>query len=442
MQLICKKVLDMGVVNNHPRFFNQLYTSPDPVALLAEWISTISNTNLHTYEVAPVFILVEMEMLNHLKQLVGFKVDESDGVFSPGGSISNLYGLLVARHKAVPYAKEEGLKGDEKLVLFSSEQDHYSLKKMASSIGLGTKSCIKVECDEMGRMKPLLLRNKIKEAISNGQRPFFVNATSGTTVLGAFDPLPEIAQICKEFNIWFHIDAALGGCVLASSQYKHLMNGCSLADSISWNPHKAMGIPLQCSVFLVNHKTILYDYFSTKADYLFQQDKLYGEYDVGDKSLQCGRKTDAFKLWLTWKAKGTQGFEHTINKLFQNAESLRNQIKSTQNFYLVLDNPETFNVCFWYVPPQYLPMGFQAPQKVLNLSKTLENGRKVHQLTAQIKGLMQKRGNLMVAYQPLGDKPNFFKVCMNSPTATSEDIKFILQEIEQISHILLNHSSL
>jgi len=322
----------------------------------------------------------------------------------------------------------------EAFSFFTPSESHYSMKKMASLAGLGTNACIQVGCDEFGRMCPKLLRQQIQSSLSKNQKPFLVNATSGTTVLGAFDPLEEISKICKEYGLWLHVDAALGGSVLLSSTHRHQMKGIEFADSMAWNPHKAMGVPLQCSAFLVRQKGLLYECFSSNANYLFQADKLFGEFDVGDKTIQCGRKPDAFKLWLTWKSKGNKGFEAVIDKLYENAKYLRNKIKQKPNFLLVVDSNDTFNVCFWYLPSKFFQNSFQNLDH--NLTVQSKTGQVLHKVTAEIKAQMQSRGKTLVAYQPLGEKPNFFKICMNSTVCTREDLDFVLDEIDNIAQVL------
>ena len=164
-----------------------------------------------------------------------------------------------------------------------------------------------------------------------GKEPFFVNATSGSTVMGAFDQLDELAAVCKKHALWLHVDACWGGSFIMSSLHKKhmevmisnemeicllncaLFQGCELVDSIAWNPHKMMGAPLQTSVFVTRHNRVLHEANSASASYLFQQDKFYDvSYDTGDKSVQCGRKTDAFKLWFMLKARGEEHFESEV----------------------------------------------------------------------------------------------------------------------------------
>lgn len=138
---------------------------------------------------------------------------------------------------------------------------------------------------------------KIQQAIAENKQPFFVNATAGTTVIGAFDDLNGIADLCEKYNLWMHVDACLGGSVILSEKHKHLLNGIERTDSLSWNPHKSLGVPLQCSLLLIKEKGLLHECNSTAAQYLFQQDKFYDvSYDTGDKSVQCGRKVCSKKL--------------------------------------------------------------------------------------------------------------------------------------------------
>lgn len=191
----------------HPHFFNQLSNGLDIVSMAGEWLTATANTNMFTYEIAPVFILMETTVLEKMRNIIGFQ--GGDSILAPGGSISNLYAFLAARHKMFPDYKEHGprgLPGD--LAMFTSDQCHYSIKSCASVCGLGTENCVMVPSDESGKMIPSELERLILERKNRGQIPFFVNATAGTTVLGAFDPLNEIADICEKYKCWMHVDVS------------------------------------------------------------------------------------------------------------------------------------------------------------------------------------------------------------------------------------------
>ncbi|KAL3288260.1 hypothetical protein HHI36_002709, partial [Cryptolaemus montrouzieri] len=190
------------------------------------------------------------------------------------------------------------------LKLFTSEECHYSISKFSSFLGIGDDNVIPVETDDIGQMKISSLEKRIEEILQEGSVPFAVIATLGTTVRGAFDPINEIADICKKHNMWLHIDAAWGGGLIFSQKHRAKLNGIERANSIVINPHKLLAVPQQCSLLLVRNKDILHTCYSKEAEYLFQKDKYYDrKYDPGDKYLQCGRKCDVFKFWLMWKAK-------------------------------------------------------------------------------------------------------------------------------------------
>ncbi|EHA98324.1 Glutamate decarboxylase 1, partial [Heterocephalus glaber] len=364
----CTDTLKYSVKTGHPRYFNQLSSGLDMIGLAGEWLTAAANTNMFTYEIAPVFTIMETILLKKMHEIVGWREIEADGIFSPGGSISNLYGILVARYKQYPEVKTKGMTALPCVTLFVSEQGHYSVKKAAALLGIGIDNVIEVKCDERGKMIPDELEKNISQAKRKGQTPFCVSATAGSTVFGAFDPLQEIADICKKHKLWMHVDAAWGGGLLLSRKHSYKLSGIERANSVTWNPHKLMGVPLQCSAILIQEKGLLEACNQMQAGYLFQPDKLYNvDFDTGDKAIQCGRHVDIFKLWLMWKAKGTCGFEVQINRYMELANYFYKILKKKDNFKLVLDSePELTNVCFWYFPPRlkHLPKGCERDQEL------------------------------------------------------------------------------
>ncbi|KAG7489802.1 glutamate decarboxylase 1-like [Solea senegalensis] len=423
----CRDTLKYGVSTGHPRFFNQLSSGLDVVGVAGEWLTSVANTNMFTYEVAPVFTLMEEVLLRKMHSMVGWSDDEADGIFCPGGTISNLYSILVARYHFNPEVKTKGMGVLPPLALFTSEHSHYSVKKCAAVLGMGSDNVLVVKCDERGKMIPTELESCIVQAENKGLVPFYVNATAGTTVFGAFDPLSTIADICHKHTLWMHVDAAWGGGLLMSDRHSMKLQGIEQACSVTWNPHKLMGVPLQCSVILVKKRGLLQQCNELGAEYLFQPDKPYDvSYDAGDKSIQCGRHVDVFKFWLMWKAKGSEGFGSQINKCLENAEYLYDQLQRRADFELVLKNkPEHSNVCFWYIPPSLrgLPAG-------------PDRDERLHQVAPRIKGRMMEKGSLLIGYQPLGARVNFFRCVFSNPATQQEDIDFLLDEIAQLGYDL------
>lgn len=418
----CEVVLNNVVKTGHPRFFNQLSQGLDVVSLAGEWLTAATNTNMFTYEIAPVYVLMEEVTLGKMREFIGWN-EPGDGILNPGGSISNLYAIQAARHHFFPEIKANGLFNSPKLIIFTSEHSHYSVAKAAAILGHGLNQVKLVPVDDKGKLKPNELEKLILECLSENQIPLLVSLTAGTTVLGAFDPINPVADICEKYKIWLHVDAAWGGGALLSQKHKHLLNGIERSDSVTWNPHKIMGCHLQASAFLVKKTGILLEANEMAATYLFQQDKHYDlNYDTGDKTIQCGRHVDIYKVWLMFKAKGLNGFEKQIDRFFELAKYLYNQILKRENFEIVLHDPEFTNICFWYIPNSL---------KNVN-KKSISYKTALHKIAPIIKEKMMQNGNLMIGYQPLDEKPNFFRMIISNSATIQEDLDFVLDEIERL----------
>uniref|UniRef100_A0A670XQR9 Glutamate decarboxylase 1 n=1 Tax=Pseudonaja textilis TaxID=8673 RepID=A0A670XQR9_PSETE len=403
----CRDSLKYGVRTGHPRFFNQLSTGLDIIGLAGEWLTSTANTNMFTYEIAPVFVLMEQITLRKMREIIGWTNKDGDGIFSPGGAISNMYSIMAARYKYFPEVKTKGMSAS--IIPFFL----LNILEFKAGAALGFDICTSL---------PGCLCVYVQ-----GYIPLYVTATAGTTVYGAFDPIPEIADICDKYNLWLHVDAAWGGGLLMSRKHRHKLNGIERANSVTWNPHKMMGVLLQCSAILLREKGILQGCNQMCAGYLFQQDKQYDiTYDTGDKAIQCGRHVDIFKFWLMWKAKGTVGFESQINKCLELSEYLYNKIKNRQEFEMVFEGePEHTNVCFWYIPPS-----------LRGMPDSEERREKLHRVAPKIKALMMETGTTMVGYQPQGEKVNFFRMVISNPAATKSDIDFLIEEIERLGQDL------
>ncbi|XP_012222395.1 cysteine sulfinic acid decarboxylase [Linepithema humile] len=425
IEAVIRQAIRYSVKTSSPHFHNQLYAGVDEFGLAGSWLTETLNTSQYTYEVAPVFTLMEREVIRMSLTLVDYPLmPDADGIMSPGGTISNMYGMVLARYKKAPEVKKKGVNHLPPLVCFTSEDGHYSIIKAAHWLGLGTDNVYKVKTDELGRMKPDDLKRLIAKARAAGCTPFFVNATAGTTVLGAIDPLPEIARICQDEGLWLHVDACLGGTLLLSKKYRPLLQGIELSDSVAWNPHKMLGAPLQCSLFLVKGKNALHNANNASATYLFQQDKFYDvSWDTGDKSVQCGRKVDAMKFWLMWKARGTSGFRQSVDHAMSCADYFLKRIKETTGFRLVLPAYQCCNVCFWYIPP--------------SMREKEENEdwwHKLYVITTTIKKRLTLEGSLLIGYTPLPQKNigNFFRMVVNcQPPPTESSMDYVIRQIEK-----------
>lgn len=418
-----RAVVRHSVRTGHPHFHNQLFAAADPFGVAGAWITEALNTSQYTFEVAPSLMLVEHKVIQRALALVGF--DGGDGIFTPGGSVSNMYGIVAARYQAFPQVKTEGMRALPPLAVFTSDDSHYSMTKGAHWLGLGTNAVVKVATGPDGRMLPDALRDAIAGARLAGVHPVMVNATVGTTVLGAVDPLGAIADVCEEAGVWLHVDACWGGSLLLSAKHRGALLGLARADSASWNPHKMLGAPLQCSVFMVRHGGgLLHRCNAAAAAYLFQQDKFYDvSWDTGDKSVQCGRKVDALKLWLMWKARGDAGLATLVEHAMESASYFRSRVRDAEGFRLVTDVQDCTNTCFWYIPA-----------RLRGRTEDEAWWQEVAKVAPAIKERLVLDGSLLVGYCPLPHKGlvNFFRMVVTcQPPARRQDMDFVLQEIRR-----------
>lgn len=323
-------------------FFNQLFGGRINKATLGDLLAVMLNNSMYTYKVAGPQVGIEKTILHKICEMIGYP-KTADGTFAPGGSMSNYMAVLMARDKYHPSARNQGI--THKMTLYTSEASHYSIAKNASFIGVGRDQVRTIKTNEKGEMIANDLDIQITNDIKNGYQPFFVNATAGTTVLGAFDAVEPISKVCKKHDVWLHLDGAYCGAVIFSNDYKHLVNGIEYTDSFSVNAHKMLGTPLSCSIIVTKEKKHLYQSFSNEADYLYQTDD--DDFNLGKTSLQCGRRNDALKLWTLWKSVGSNGLETIVNHQFELAKIARQYINNHPD-YTLYSFEDSISVCFNY----------------------------------------------------------------------------------------------
>ena len=323
-------------------FFNQLFGGRNETAVLGDLLTVMLNNSMYTYKAAGVQIGVENTVLKAVTDIIGWD-SASGGTFASGGSLTNFMSMLMARDAFNEKIRIEGI--SQKMTVYTSKESHYSIPKNAAFCGIGRENVRYIDTDEKGRMIPSKLDEAIEKDVVAGYHPVLVNVTAGTTVMGAFDPIRPISEVCQKRDVWLHVDGAYCGSLIFSEKYKHLLDGLELANSFSFNAHKMINTPLTCSLIVVKDKKHLYDSFSNDAKYLYQTDG--DEFNLGKTSLQCGRRNDALKFWSVWKQIGTKGLGERVDKQFRLADEARAYIRSNPN-YTLYSYDESISVCFNY----------------------------------------------------------------------------------------------
>jgi len=351
LQLFRDRILPRSVKTWHPRFLNQMFAGAPFAAILGDYLASMMNPTLATWEVAPVATIIERNVVQWMAQLLGMPKDSS-GIFLPGSSLANLVALTVARNQRLsPAVSQKGLKQAPQGAIICSTDSHYSVANAANILGIGRDHLIRVRTDARNEMVVSDLEEKLKKALADGIVPFAAVATIGSTVTGGVDPVPEIARLCKAHNIHLHVDAAFGGGMSLTSRAHEILAGVEDADSICWDAHKSLQTPLTSTVLIFPDVAVLKETFDSGANYLFhpQDGEAAGTDDLGQYTPLCGKRFDALKLWVLWNTYGTA-------ELRANAEA---RLEVTDQFYRVLEDdpdfqpsflPKTPLQCFRYIP--------------------------------------------------------------------------------------------
>ena len=323
-------------------FFNQLFGGRHSKAILGDLLAVMLNNSMATYKIAGPQVAVEKEIIKQVNKLIGYP-EGCGGTFPTGGSMANFMSLVMARDKKDAEIKNKGMQG--KLIAYTSVNSHYSLAKNIAFAGIGRDNIRYIKSNKVGQIDISDFKKQLENDIENGFVPFYLNATAGTTVLCAFDNLAELSPICKEHNIWLHVDGAFGGTVIFTDKYNHLVKGIELTDSFCFNAHKTLGAPLSTSVIVVKDNRDLYNSFNNDATYLYQTDD--ENYNLGQTSFECGRRNNALKFWTLWKAIGTNGIGKIVEHEFQLADTARNYVKDNED-YTLYSFDDSLSICFNY----------------------------------------------------------------------------------------------
>lgn len=330
---------------SHPGYIGHMDSMPTTMSIVGDMITTAINNNMLSIEMSPMLSNLEYSLTKYIANLFGLG-ENAGGVLASGGSLANLQALTVARNHAFESVKEEGVIGlNIKPVILASDVAHTSLHKAAMILGLGSDAVIAVKSNENSQLDLNDLVTKIEECKSENKYPFCVVATAGTTVTGSIDSLVEISKVAEENDLWFHVDAAYGGGLIFSNQYKDLLDGIQYADSITFNPQKLMYIAKTCAMVLFKDMRLLHNNFRISAPYM----KEIEDVNLGEISVQGTRHADILKLYLSLQHIGKSGYEELIDKNMKLTQYLMSSVQKKSDI-TIANIPQTNIVCFRVTP--------------------------------------------------------------------------------------------
>ena len=333
-----------------PNFFAYFPSNSSGPSVLGDLLSSGLGVQGMLWATSPACTELETRVLDWLAEMIQlperFKSTSAGGaVIQDTASSAALSAILAAREKKMNYqTNDSGCHGN--LVAYISGQTHSSVEKAVKIAGIGKNNLRLIGVDENLAMRTDLLETAIKQDLSDGLVPFFVCATVGTTSTNAMDPLPKIGNICQQYQLWMHIDAAMSGTAAICPEYRHFLNGVELADSFSFNPHKWMFTNFDCNCFFVADRSVLIKTLSILPEYLKNQATESGAViDYRDWHIQLGRRFRSLKLWFVIRHYGVSGLRYHINKHVRMAQEFADWVRASGDFELVVPAPLNL-VCF------------------------------------------------------------------------------------------------
>ena len=397
---------------HHPQCVAHLHCPSLVISQAAEVLINATNQSMDSWDQSPSATIIEMKLIEWLREQVGYPAGDA-GVFTSGGTQSNLMGLMLARDAF--FARQghsvqlNGLTGNlSKIKVLCSENAHFSVQKNMALMGLGYRSVTLVKTDEFSRMDLNDLTEKLAQAKANDEEVMAIVATAGTTDAGAIDPLAEIAALAAEQQIWVHVDAAWGGALLLSEKYRHFLNGLEFADSVTLDFHKQFFQTISCGAFLLKDAHH-YQLMRYQAAYLNSDfDEEHGVPNLVSKSLQTTRRFDALKLWMGLEALGKKQYAEIIDNGVTLAQQVAQFVAEQPQLELVMQ-PQLASVLFRF---------------------RLENSD-----TAAVALLNQRIGDALLASGSANvgvteaDGVTCLKMTLLNPTVCLEDVKVLLASV-------------
>lgn len=408
---IARETLARGQNMHHRHYVGHQVPAPVPLAALFDFIGSITNQVMAIFEMGPWATAVEHAVIETVGEILGFETGRFAGLITSGGTLANLTGLLTARNVALRESWSAGLASRRPApVLVAHADAHYSVTRSAGILGLGTDQIVTAELDRKRRMDANRLDDSLKELRSGGIPVIAVSAASCATPIGAFDPLTDIADVCRRHDVWLHVDAAHGGALIFSARHRHLLEGIELADSVVCDAHKMMFMPALCAMLFYRNGEHRLATFHQEAPYLFDPAAPeLAEYDSGIVNLECTKRAAAFGVWGVWSLLGPQIFADMVDVTIDLAQQFHAMLDSAADF-TPLHEPQCNIVAFRYSPPELR----EAPAE------------RVDSLQLRLRRKVIESGEFYLVQSRIDGRPALRTTMMN-PLTTADDLRGLIE---------------
>lgn len=329
----------------HPRYYGLFNPAPTTMSIVADMLVAAFNPQLATWSHNPIGCEIERHLVRSIGSRLGYSPDETHGSFTSGGAEANHTALLTALVQAFPEYAARGTRAmSGQPVLYTSVEGHHSIRKAARLCGIGSNGVRTVAVDRSFRMIPEELSQQIRRDRADGLSPFMVVATIGSTNAGVIDPVPAIADVARDESLWLHADAAWGGAAVLASELRACLAGIERADSITFDAHKWLSVPMAAGVYLTCHSDVLKGTFAFSADYMPTRPSDLDVVDPFQQSMQCSRRFIGLKVFLSLRTAGWDGYEKAIRHQTKMGDLLRSGLRAS-GWSIINDTPLPL-VCF------------------------------------------------------------------------------------------------
>lgn len=399
---LARLLREQTVHATHPRYFGLFNPSVTLPSIVGDALAALYNPQLAAWSHAPAVNEMERHVLASLAAAIGLDPTTTQANFTTGGAEANFSAVLVALASRIDDFVENGA-GSTRPVIYVSSESHHSFHKIAVMTGLGTRAIRTIPVDSSLRIDPVALERQIVEDRRAAAVPLFIVATAGTTSAGTIDPIERLADLSAREGLWLHVDAAWGASYLLVPSLRSAFAGIERADSITWDAHKGLSVPMGAGMFFCRHREAVMKAFSVRTAYMPANEG--GTTDPYSSTVQWTRRAIGLKLFVSLASLGFDGYREYLEHQTRMGERLRERLVAAE-WSIVNDTPLPV-VCF--------------------TNPSLENDPARH---ASFAGAIQSRGRVWISPTVIGGQTSALRACITSYQTNEEDLDVLMEELE------------